>query len=430
MSDIIVYGKGKTGQSLVKMLQKLGKRAVLYDDATGFDGEAEFGSDSTVLLSPGVPPSAKGLQLARERGAKIVSELEYCFPLCKGKCISVTGTNGKTTTCEMIYHILQECKLGSRLLGNGGVPLSAQVLDVKEKELVVLESSSFQLLDCVSFAPYVSVFTNLAVDHINYHGSFEEYARAKENNFIHQQQGFALFNYDCEKLVGLSPKCRCKRLYYSVSSKQANCYYDGENVVLQDGVHKKQIPAAHFGQLARHNLSNALGAVLACCCVGVQPEIAVEALQTYKLLPHRLQQVATTDGVTFVDDSKATNVAATVSALECFTQNLALILGGSDKGESYDEIFAKMKPNVKYVVAVGQTASDMQMCAHKYGVEVVILGDFKQAVNYCFQQMKPIGGVILMSNACASFDSFNGYGERGEYFVEAVREIQGGTQTN
>lgn len=430
MSDTIVYGKGKTGQSLIKMLQKLHIDAIMYEDSTDFDGEADFTSNSLVLLSPGVPPSAQGLRIARERGANIVSELEFCFPYCKGKCISVTGTNGKTTTCEMIYHILRKCNVASRLLGNGGIPFSSKVLDIKDNEIVVLESSSFQLLESNSFAPYVSVFTNLATDHINYHGSFEEYAKAKENNFIHQKYGFALFNLDDGKVVELSKKCKCKKMFYSIDNKQANCYYDGERVVLQDGARRKEIVTTYFSQLAKHNLSNALGAVLACCCVGVSHEDAIVALEDYELLPHRLQQVATIDGVTFVDDSKATNVHATVSALQCFSQNLALILGGSDKGENYDDIFTEMKSNVKLVVAVGQTSLDIQACGKKHGVDVVVLGDIKDAVKCCFNQMKLTGGLVLMSNACASFDSFSGYSERGEYFVKVVKELKGGTQTN
>ena len=429
MSDIIVYGKGKTGQSLIKMLQKLHRNAILYDDVTGFDGNGEFTQNCLVLLSPGVPPTAKGLLLSRERQAKVVGELEFCFPYCKGKCISVTGTNGKTTTCEMIYHVLRECGKSSRLLGNGGVPISSQVLDVQEDDIVVLESSSFQLLDCEDFAPFVSVTTNLAMDHINYHGSFEQYARAKQNNFIHQEKGYALFNLDDGGAVGLSQSARCERLFYSVSNSEANCYYDGSNVVLRSDGQMTKVSAVFLSQFAKHNLSNALGAILACVCVGVLPNQAVSALHSYRLLPHRLQQVTTVCGVTFVDDSKATNVHATVSALSCFSQNLALVLGGSSKGESYDPIFEAVGENVKLIVAVGDTASDIQSTGKKYGIDVKIFDDFKQATQYCFEQIKVIGGVVLMSNACASFDKFSGYNERGDYFQKAVKEIQSGTET-
>ena len=427
MSDIIVYGRGKTGQNLVQMLQKLGKSAVMYDDVNGFDDDAEFTAGSTVLLSPGIPPHAKGVQLAKLKGANLVGELEYCFPYCKGKCISVTGTNGKTTTCEMIYHILQSGKIQSRLLGNGGVPFCSQVLEIGKDEIVVLESSSFQLADCVSFAPYVSVFTNLAADHLNYHASFEEYAKAKVNNFVHQRQGYALFNLDDGAVAKLSSQCSCDRLFYSVDNAKANCYYDGHNVVLQDVQRKIFVEADYFFKLARHNLSNALGAVVASCCIGVAPENAVKAIESYQFLPHRLQKVATVDGVTFVDDSKATNVAATVSALSCFKDNLAVILGGSDKGESYDAIFTNIQPNVKLIVATGATASDISECGKKYGVDVRQFDDIRDATYFCYESIKPMGGIVLMSNACASFDKFSGYSERGEYFQKVVADLIGKT---
>ena len=140
MTGIIIYGRGKTGQSLRKMLLRLGKTSVFYDDKQGFDGVGSFSANSLVLLSPGVKPSSSGVLTATKAGAKLVSELEYCFPLCKGRCISVTGTNGKTTTCEMIFHLLKLASVPCRLLGNGGTPISAEVLDVERDEYVVVES--------------------------------------------------------------------------------------------------------------------------------------------------------------------------------------------------------------------------------------------------------------------------------------------------
>ena len=430
MSDIVIYGKGKTGQSLLKMLSKLGKSAVLYDDSTGFDGNKKFDSDTFVITSPGVAPNAKGILEAQSCGAKIVGELEFCFPFCKGKCISVTGTNGKTTTCEMIYHALKNSGVQARLLGNGGTPFSSQVLDVKESEIVVLESSSFQLKDCVNFAPYVSVFTNLAVDHINYHGSLENYIDAKTKNFTKMRHGVGIFNKDDEHVLKIAQKCQCEKMFYSVNNCESDCYYDGANVVLKNGQNLQIIKAEFLARFARHNLSNSLAAICACYAVGLLPEKAVESLQNYQLLPHRLQRVATIDGVTFIDDSKATNVHATVSALKCFDESLALILGGSDKGESYDAIFAALQPNVKVIVAVGQTAQAMRNCGAKYGVKVEVLDDFKQAVTYCYEKLRHTNGVMLMSNACASFDRFSGYEERGDYFQEAVKSLQSGKKQN
>ena len=424
MSDIVVYGKGRTGMSLLDMLRQLGMDAVLYDDSSGFDGKGSFDSDTLVILSPGVPPHAKGLTLARDSGAKIVGELEFCFPYCKGRCISVTGTNGKTTTCEMIYHALKNSGAKTRLLGNGGVPFSSQVLEAAQDETVVLESSSFQLKDCVNFAPLVSVFTNLACDHLNYHGSMEEYAEAKTKNFINQRNGVAIFNKDDTWVEKIAEKCLCKKLFYSVDNHESNCYFDGQSVVLQDG-NKQVIAAEYLSEFARHNLSNALAAILVCYSVGVSPEKAVEALKNYQILPHRLQKVAKIGEITFIDDSKATNVHATVSALKCFSDRLALILGGSDKGESYDAIFDNMN-NVVLVVAVGQTAEAIRQCGARHGVDVTVLSDFKDAAFYCYERLKNAPGVVIMSNACASFDTFSGYEERGNYFQKAVLEIQSG----
>ena len=430
MSDLVIYGKGKTGQSLLKMMKRLGKKAILYDDATGFDGSGQFDSDTLVVVSPGVLPDAKGLQLARESGARIVGELEFCFPYCKGRCISVTGTNGKTTTCEMIYHVLKNNDVQTRLLGNGGTPLSSQVLDVEENEIVVLESSSFQLKDCENFAPFVSLFTNLASDHLNYHKSMKEYGEAKIKNFAKMRHGVGIFNNDDPWVRQISEKCRCKKMFYSLDNSLANCYYVNKKVVIKDCENQYEIEAEFLAEYARHNLSNALGAILACYCVGIHAQNAVEALKSYQLLPHRLQKVADFGGVSFIDDSKATNVHATVSAINSFVKELALILGGSDKGESFDPIFESMKGNVKAVVAVGQTANSICKCGKKYGINVVVLDDIKDAVIYCYNALKLTHGVVLMSNACASFDKFSGYAERGDYFQKVVKELQSGKESN
>lgn len=187
MTDIIVYGRGKTGLSVCKMLKKLGMRSRFYDDDNGFETGGEFSDRSIVVVSPGVMPNASGILDAKKVGARIIGELEFCLPYLNCRVVSVTGTNGKTTTCEMIHSILRG-RYNSHLLGNGGVPLSSKILDTSIDDIVVLESSSFQLADCNDFNPFISVFTNLARDHINYHGTFGAYREAKLNNFIHQKK--------------------------------------------------------------------------------------------------------------------------------------------------------------------------------------------------------------------------------------------------
>ncbi len=426
MSDIVIYGRGKTGQGLHTMLKKMGKDAVFYDDCIGFDGDADFTDKSLVLLSPGVKPNAVGMISAKKAGAHIVTELEFCFKHCLGKCVSVTGTNGKTTICEMVSHILRKASVKCRLLGNGGIPLSSEVLDVNSDEIVVLESSSFQLNNVKEFSPYISLFSNIAYDHINYHDSFDNYVSAKINNFIHQTEGYAIFNFDDENVVELSNLCQCKKLYYSVSDSKANCYWDGSNVVVNIGGKKSIEHCCFLGDYSVHNLSNALGAILITSLLGVSLDKSILYISDYRLLPHRMETVAILNGVTFVDDSKATNVHATVSALKNYKQPLALILGGSDKGECFEEIFANLADNVKYVAASGSTAEKIADCGKAYGIEVAVFDDLKQATEQSYNAVcRYDNGVVLMSNACASFDRFSGYAERGDYFCQAVKGLCG-----
>lgn len=432
MSDIIIYGRGKTGQSLYKMLQKLGKQSIFYDDERGFDGSKEFDRNSLVILSPGVSPYADGVLAAKKTGARVIGELEFCLPFIKGQTVSVTGTNGKTTTCEMIRHILQAQGRSVYLLGNGGIPLSEKVLDVSCDDIIVLESSSFQLAECNNFSPYISVCTSFACDHLNYHGSMNAYREAKINNFAHQNKsGYAIFNADDEAVVEMSKECACSRLYYSMTNRQSDCYCDGSNLFVNTDGNSRKTDISALATLARHNLSNALAAILTCKLLGVSEEFSVCALQNYRILPHRLQTVDTLCGVTFVDDSKATNVHATVSALNNYNTKIALILGGSDKGESFDPIFENIKDNVKLIVAVGETARAISDCGREHNKEVVTFGDIKQATVYCYGTLKALGGgTVLMSNACASFDKFKGYAERGDYFQRVVRELHSDEEKN
>lgn len=425
MADIVIYGRGKTGQSLFKLLQKQGKKAFFFDDDKGFDFPYQFSKNTTLIVSPGVKPTAKGLLLAKSCGAKIVGELEYCFPLCKSPCISVTGTNGKTTTCQLIYHVLKNCNKSVYLLGNGGVPFAENVLDCSAQNIVVLESSSFQLYHCNNFAPKVSLFTNLAVDHLDYHKNMADYSLAKQNNFLHQQNDhFAIFNADDKNALALSQKSKCNTLFYSTTNVNANCYLHNNNVVLNIFGKVQKCSAKTLSQMFVHNQSNCLGAILACAIFGVTLQDCLQAISTFNFPDHRMQVVDSYCGVTFVDDSKGTNVHATVSACKCIKGNLALILGGSQKGYCFDEIFTNLSPLVKYVCASGQTATDIANCGKKYGKTVHIFDDLKECVQSSFDALKNVGGTVLMSNACASFDKFSGYAQRGNYFRQLVEELK------
>lgn len=423
MTDIIVYGRGKTGLALANLAKKLGLPPVFYDDEKGFDCNEKFSHGSVVVKSPGVKPFAKGIVEAQKAGAKIVGELDFCFPLCRGKCVSVTGTNGKTTVCEMIRHILSREGKSNFLLGNGGIPFAQHVLDVKEDDTVVLESSSFQLEGANKFSPYISVLTNVAPDHLDYHGTFKNYCKAKTNNFrLQREKDFSIFNADDNGALQMSFESPAYTLYYSTKNPNANCYYGNGEVCLN--VRGKVVNYRCAFNMTEYNLSNAMCAVLVCFLLGVGVEDSCRHLQTYSFLPHRNTVVERFDGVTFVDDSKATNVHATLSALKCYANTpVALIVGGFDKGENFDRLFDGVSPNVKVVCAVGQTAEKIFNCGKKHFCNVKICKDYRQAVKLCYRAMLPTGGTVLMSNACASFDSFENYACRGEYFCRIVGEL-------
>ena len=425
MPITIVYGRGKTGQSLRKLLQKQGKESVFYDDEMGFDTPNVSFDNSTVLLSPGIKPNAKGIVLAKQSAKRMIGELQYCFPLCKAPCISVTGTNGKTTTCELIYHILKSQGKSTWLLGNGGVPFAEKVLECKQDDIVVLESSSFQLAKCNNFAPKVSIFTNLAVDHLDYHPTMADYSLAKQNNFVNQSIGdFALFNADDNYAMALSQKSKACTLFYSTNNQFSNCYLTNQMAHLNLFGKHQVAPMGALKDMYLHNQSNCLAAIVACAIFGVTLQQSLRAISTFKFLPHRMQVVANFDNVTFVDDSKGTNMHATCFACKSIKGNIALILGGSQKGYAFDEIFQGLPTGVKYICASGQTAGEIAQCGAKYNQNVQVFDCLRDCVKSAFLAIKDIGGTVLMSNACASFDKFSGYAQRGDCFQQVVEELK------
>lgn len=422
MTDIVVYGRGKTGVALADLARKQGLSVDFYSDGDNVDLQQVFDCKE-VWLSPGVPPNAKGLAFCKQNGVVVRSELSVCFPLCKGQVVSVTGTNGKTTVCGMVKHILDKCGQSCLLLGNGGVPFAKHVVDVKQNEIVVLESSSFQLLSAQNFAPHLSVFTSLAPDHLDYHGSFVSYVLAKCNNFLWQRPtDFALFNADNKQLLRLARHSKARVLTYSVSSQDSDCFVkDGFVYINQQG--KLHRCKQSFPSQLPHNRSNALAAILACVCLGVDFCQAVAAVGDYVLLPHRNQLVGMYNGVAFVDDSKGTNVEATLHAIRCYDGQIALIVGGSDKGEDFWPLFASLPSNVVFVAAVGQTACKMVSMARRRNVNAQVFDNYVAAVKACYNSVVCGGGTVLLSNACASFDMFGGFGERGDHFQNIVKEL-------
>lgn len=421
--NIIIYGMGTTGQALCKLLAQ-GNNLYCYDDNISqynHIDSIDFANIDYCICSPGIANNTRFFQLLSDNGTKIIGELEYCASRCPATMVSVTGTNGKTTITQMIQHILIRHDISSYLLGNGGVPFSSKLNSITKQDIVVLESSSFQLERCVEFAPYISLFANIGEDHIDYHQSMEKYILAKINNFCHQHSGqYAIFNADdiCSQLAD---GCRCTTMFYS-RQIPCNCYIENNNVVLNN----QSLCKCDMGILANYtpfNQSNALAAILACSLMGVPLRSAVQYLDSFVFDAHRNQYVATVDGVDFFDDSKATNVAAVMAAIGCHDKKIALIAGGYDKGYQFDNLFDNLG-SVVHMSLIGDTAVQLSALCKRYNVSFALCDNMQQAVQRSFDAIKDVGGVVLLSPACSSFDMYDSYSHRGQHFVECVEKLK------
>lgn len=413
MKKYLIYGAGKSGLALYELLSA-DNSVHIYDDKTlnshlpilNFGEAVEVLSTADALIiSPAVSYDAPLVKVALALEVEVVGELAFSMRYCKARVIAVTGTNGKTTVTEMINHVLKNNGIDSYLLGNGGVPLATKCMELNVGQTVVLEVSSFQLERYVDFDPYISVVTNLAPDHIDRHKTMEEYVNCKKNIFIHQSKdNFALFNQDDPLVAELADLCPCKVKYFS---------------------EKGQIPlqnTAFMKYYYTHSISNLQCVTAVCQILGLTDEQISSALSTFRPSKHRLELVSTVNGVTFINDSKGTNIHATLMALTHYDR-IALILGGSDKGYEFDGLFSQMQ-NVKFIVAIGQTKEKILQAAERAKFDnITTAANLENATRICFDFALKNDCVVLLSPACASFDMFKNYEHRGNEFCLAVNNI-------
>lgn len=433
---VVVLGLGASGRAAATVLAERGAavlvsearpREVLGDlselEALGVRVEAgghepsHLEGASLVVTSPGVPERAPILELARGRGLPVWSELELGARLVRVPYLGVTGTNGKTTTTEMVAACLRAAGLDARACGNIGHPFS---LAAREgAEALAVEASSFQLRFCETFAPRVSVLLNLAPDHLDWHGTFEAYAEAKARVFANQSgDDVHVGNRDDPEAAALSRRARC-RVVWSTLGEPGDGevgFVGGELVARLDAERRLGRPAG--GPALR---ADAAAAAAACLAFGVPAEAVAEALARFRPLPHRGEVVAEAGGVRFVDDSKATNPHAALAALEGLS-GVALIAGGLAKGVDLSPL-ARAAPRLAGVVAIGEAAPEL-VAIFEGAVPVRKAGSMEEAVRAAYE-LAPPDGVVLLAPACASQDMFRDYVERGERFRAAALELAG-----
>jgi UDP-N-acetylmuramoylalanine--D-glutamate ligase len=389
------------------------------------DGLAQLDGTRTVVKSPGVPRQAPVVAAALERGIEVVGELELAWRALPNRFLAVTGTNGKTTTVELLGHIYRGAAEPVAVAGNVGTPLSELADSVEPEATVVCEASSFQLEDSSYFAPECAVLLNLAPDHLDRHGDLDSYRAAKLRIFANQgNDDVAVYNGDDPALAGVDlggcgrriAFCRGDGLDCEVTASAGTIFYDGEPL----------LAIGELGLFGEHNVENAMAAAAAALAMGLDREAVRAGLRSFAGVPHRLERVAEIGGVEFVDDSKATNVASAVVGLRAFEGGVHAILGGSDKGEPFAPLLDPVRERCAACYLTGDTAERLAAelaPAAAAGVELHRCADLEDAVHHAAAAARP-GEVVLLSPACASFDAFENFERRGERFGEIVAGLR------
>jgi UDP-N-acetylmuramoylalanine--D-glutamate ligase len=425
----------KPEQELSKDLTELKERGV--ELALGSPHRSGLADDvDLVVVSPGVHPETGPLKEARARKIPVWGELELAFREIEGPVVAVTGTKGKSTTATLIAEILMRGGRSVALGGNIGQPLIGLVEQAHRDSLFVVEVSSFQLEAIEEFRPRVAVLLNVTPDHLDWHPSFEEYRKAKERVFANQGEDDWAVVYGANRLTrDMATKGRSKKVYFSldcIGDREPHwCVQDGWIVKHEDAFIDEWIPLESVPIRGQHNVENVMAAAATTSVLGVERDVTTEAVTGFPGVPHALERVAEISGVAFYNDSKATNVAAARAAIASFERGVILVLGGRSKGADFAGLRDEVKSKVKAVLAMGESREEI---ARALGglVPVVMCGELREVVERAFAMSQP-GDTVLLSPACASFDMFSDYAERGQRFraeVERLKKTLPGNQRN
>ena len=389
-----------------------------------FAGREQLGAVDLVVVSPGVPENHPALQALRGEGVPIIGELELAYRFCQAPIIAVTGTNGKGSTCVMIGNILQAAGIRHLVAGNIGLPLISQVDRTGEIDYVVLEVSSFQMESIDQFRPYLAALLNISPDHMDRHPDFQTYLRAKYRMFSNQRPSdFAIISLDDPGLQPLIGDLTAQLLTFSLDQPEANARIDDDHLVveLEPGCPEQVAAVADLPVCGSHFLRNALAAALAARRAGAEPAAITAGLAAFHPADHLLQPVGIVRGVRFVDDSKATNVAAASADLECLGRPLIPIVGGVSKNVDFRDFGERLGHQCAAVCLIGES---QQLLAEAIGglTQVVMCHSLPQAVEAAFELAEE-GATVALLPACASFDMFRDQADRGQSFTRCVREL-------
>ncbi len=442
---VTVVGAARSGLAAAALLQRAGADVFITESKdvdeqtqatidvlaipyeTGGHSERAFEADF-FIVSPGVPSSAPVVQGARERRVATYSEVEAASWFCRAPIVAITGSNGKTTTTLLAGHVFRSGGRQTHVGGNIGNAFSTFARDAEPEHIVVLEVSSFQLDDIDSFRPHVSVLLNITPDHLDRYGhDFEQYARSKFRIIENQRHDDAfVYNKDdptvrdrVRQIAGARTKPRLFGISLE-SEVEAGAFLRKDDLILRlNNQEEVLMRAEELSLRGRHNLYNSLAAAVAARVTEVRSDVVRESLMSFEGVPHRLELVRELDGVRYVNDSKATNVNAVWYALESFTEPVVLIVGGRDKGNDYTSLKPLVRQKVRAVITIGESGDKVSAELGPETGRVFDAQSLQEAVQFA-RVFAESGDVVLLSPACASFDMFENYEERGDTFKELV----------
>lgn len=454
-SSFTILGAGRSGIAAAKLLKRNGAEVFLSDGSDkdnlkfldeevlrkeGIEYELGVHSDRVYqsdifIKSPGIPPESEVILNAVKLNKKIYSEIEAAYRFCRCPVIAITGTNGKTTTTVLTGEIFKNAGYDTKVCGNVGVAFSEVVSDTDEKSIVILEVSSYQLENTEEFRPRISVMMNITPDHLDWHGSFENYLKAKIKITKNQtEDDLAVINYDDEILRDRLKGTAVRKAYFSIkenlieknnSSIETGSYTDNGKIIYFDkakSIKETIMETREINIRGNHNLYNSLAAVISARSFEIKKEIIRETLKSFQGVEHRIEFVRELNGVRYYNDSKATNIDSLIVALESFEKNIILILGGREKGNDYSAVDKLVQNKVKEIIAVGEAKKKIKD-HFNINIKVSIADSFEEAVLIAKETGKS-GDVVLLSPACKSFDMFDSFEHRGKEFKRLVNLLK------
>lgn len=410
-------------KAILERKENLAKKGIAIE--VGGHNE-EFIKDSQLfVVSPGVNSNSLPLKFAKRNRVPVIGEIELASTLCSGEIIAVTGTNGKTTVVSLLGEVFKKAGKKVVVCGNIGNPFSAVVMN-KKYSFFILEISSFQLQRIKNFQPKVAILLNIGPDHLDWHQSFSFYKKAKSRIFLNQKANdYAILNRDDDCISSFLPRIKAKKIFFSRRKKVKKGVFVRNNRIVANlyGKEEQIFDLRKAVLLGQHNCENYLAATAGALVMGISPEIIPKVFQSFRSLPHHTELVRKLKGVCYIDDSKATNLDATKSALQTFPAGkIILILGGRDKGCCFSSLKGLVKKRVKRVILLGEAKEKIEKELKKSSVPISKVSFLEEAVKLG-KKLGKKGDFVLLSPACSSFDMFTDYKERGNVFKRAVRNL-------